>query len=71
MDSVISGLGSAVAILAIFVGSVVMSTLTQTMAENIYPDLNEKRDSLFWVWLFIWIALFTILWTAVKGYLNL
>jgi hypothetical protein len=71
MNSLISGLGSAVAILAIFIGSLVMAALTQTAAENLYPDLNEKRDSLFWVWLFIWIALLTILWTAVKGYFNL
>ena len=70
MDSLLSGIGNAVAILVIFVGSMIMATLTQTIAENIYPDLNEKRDSLFWVWLLIWIALFTIIWTAVTGYIH-
>lgn len=71
MDSILTGLGHAVAILVIFVGSMVMATLTQTVAENLYPDLDAKRDTLFWVWLLIWIALFTVLWTAVKGYFNL
>jgi hypothetical protein len=49
----------------------VMATLTQTVAENLYPDLDQKRDTLFWVWLFIWIALFTVIWTTVKGHFNL
>ena len=71
MDSILTGLGHAVAILLIFVGSMVMATLTQTVAENLYPDLDAKRDTLFWVWLLIWIALFTVLWTAVKGYFIL
>ena len=70
MDSLLSGIGHAVAILVIFVGSMVMATLTQTVAENLYPDLDQKRDTLFWVWLLIWIALFTVIWTAVKGYIN-
>ena len=69
MADLITGLGSAVAILAIFGGSLIMAALTQTFAENLYPQLNEKRDLLFWVWLFAWIALFTGLWTAVKGFL--
>ena len=71
MDNLLSGIGHAVAILVIFAGSMVMATLTQTVAENLYPDLDQKRDTLFWVWLFIWIALFTVIWTAVKGYFNL
>ncbi len=70
MDNLLSGIGNAVAILVIFVGSMVMATLTQTVAENLYPDLDQKRDTLFWVWLLIWIALFTVIWTAVKGYIN-
>lgn len=69
MGDLIAGLGSAVAILVIFAGSLVMAALTQTFAENLYPELNEKRDVLFWVWLFAWIVLFTVLWTAVKGFL--
>ena len=48
----------------------VMAILTQTVAENLFPDLDQKRDTLFWVWLLIWIALFTVVWTAVKGYIN-
>ena len=71
MDNLITGLGSAVAILAIFVGSVIMAPLTQTFAENFYPELKEKRDSLFWIWLFVWIAIFTVLWSAIKGFLNI
>ncbi len=71
MDSLLTGIGHAVAILVIFVGSMVMATLTQTVAENLYPDLDQKRDILFWVWLFIWIAIFTVIWTTVKGYFNL
>ena len=71
MDNLLSGIGHAVAILIIFVGSMVMATLTQTVAENLYPDLDQKRDTLFWVWLFIWIALFTVIWTMVKGHFNL
>ena len=71
MDSLLSGIGNAVAILIIFVSSMVMATLTQTVAENLYPDLDQKRDILFWVWLFIWIAIFTVIWTTVKGYFNL
>ncbi|NNK13219.1 MAG: hypothetical protein HKP52_03190 [Desulfofustis sp.] len=70
MDNLLSGIGNAVAILIIFVSSMVMATLTQTVAENLYPDLDQKRDTLFWVWLFIWVALFTVIWTAVKGYFN-
>ncbi len=70
MDNLLSGIGNAVAILVIFVGSMVMATLTQTVAENLNPDLDQKRDTLFWVWLLIWIALFTVIWTAVKGYIN-
>lgn len=71
MDSLLSGLGNAVAILIIFVSSMVMATLTQTVAENLYPDLDAKRDILFWVWLLIWIAVFTVIWTTVKGYVNI
>ena len=71
MDNLLSGIVHAVALLVIFAGSMVMATLTQTVAENLYPDLDQKRDTLFWVWLFIWIALFTVIWTAVKGYFNL
>ena len=71
MDSLLSGIGNAVAILIIFVSSMVMATLTQTVAENLYTDLDQKRDILFWVWLFIWIAIFTVIWTTVKGYFNL
>ena len=70
MDSLLSGIGHAVAILIIFASSMVMATLTQTVAENLYPDLDKKRDTLFWVWLLIWIALFTVIWTTVKGYIN-
>ncbi len=71
MDNLITGLGSAVAILAIFIGSLIMATLTQTFAENFYPELKEKRDFLFWIWLFVWIAIFTLLWTTIKGVLNI
>lgn len=71
MDDLITGLGSAVAILAVFIGSLVMATLTQTLAENLYPDLHEKRDVLFWVWLLGWIALLTVLWSQVRGFINL
>ena len=71
MDNILPGIVNAVAILIIFVSSMVMATLTQTVAENLYPDLDQKRDTLFWVWLFIWIALFTVIWTTVKGHLNL
>ena len=71
MDNLVTGLGSAVAILAIFVCSLVMATLTQTLAENFYPDLNENRDILFWVWLFAWIAILTVLWNYIKGFLGL
>lgn len=70
MDSLFTGVVSAVAILVIFVISLVMATLTQTFAENLYPDLDKKRDMLFWVWLFAWVALLTVLWTGVKGYIN-
>jgi hypothetical protein len=70
MDNLVTGLSSAVAILAIFIGSLVMATLSQTLAENFYPDLNEKRDVLFWVWLFAWIAILTVLWNYIKGFLN-
>ncbi len=44
MGDVIAGLGSAIAILAIFAGSLIMATLTGTFAENLYPELDEKRD---------------------------
>lgn len=71
MDNILPGIVNAVAILIIFVSSMVMATLTQTVAENLYPDLDQKRDTLFWVWLFIWIALFTVIWTTVKGHFNL
>ena len=71
MDNLITGLGSAVAILGIFICSLIMATLTQTVAENLYPDLQEKRDSLFWVWLFVWIAIFTILWSTIKSFINI
>ncbi len=71
MENLITGMGSAVAILAIFIGSLVMATLTQTLAENFYPDLNEKRDILFWVWLLLWIAVLTVLWNYIKVFLNI
>ena len=71
MDNLFSGIVHAVVILIIFVSSMVMATLTQTVAENLYPDLDQKRDTLFWVWLLIWIAIFTVIWTTVKGYFNL
>ncbi len=71
MENLITGMGSAVMILAIFIGSLVMATLTQTLAENFYPDLNEKRDILFWVWLFVWIAILTVLWNYIKGFLSI
>ena len=71
MENLITGMGSAVTILAIFIGSLVMATLTQTLAENFYPDLNEKRDILFWVWLFVWIAILTVLWNYIKGFLSI
>ncbi len=71
MDNLLPGIVHAVAILVIFAGSMVMAILTQTVAENLYPDLDRKRDTLFWVWLLIWIALFTVIWTAVKGHFNL
>mgnify|MGYP001813992765 FL=1 len=71
MDNLFSGIVHAFVILIIFVSSMVMATLTQTVAENLYPDLDQKRDTLFWVWLFIWIAIFTVIWTTVKGYFNL
>ena len=67
---IISGIVNAVAILIIFASSMVMATLTQTLAENLYPDLDQKRDTLFWVWLFIWVALLTVIWTTVKGHFN-
>ena len=71
MENLLTGLGSAVAILAIFIGSLVMATLTQTLAENFYPDLHEKRDVLFWVWLLAWIAALTVLWSHVRDFINL
>lgn len=71
MENLLSGVVGAVAVLAIFVASLVMATLTQTFAENFYPDLKDKRDMLFWVWLFLWIGIFTLLWTSVKGFINL
>ncbi len=71
MEKLVTGIGSALIVAAIFFGSMIMATLTQTFAENIFPDLEQKRDLLFWVWLFLWIALLTVLWTTVKGFLNI
>jgi hypothetical protein len=71
MEKLVTGIGSALIVAAIFFGSMIMATLTQTFAENIFPDLEQKRDLLFWVWLFLWIALLTVLWTALKGFLNI
>ena len=71
MGKMVAVIGNAVVVAAIFIGSMIMATLTQTFAENFYPELEEKRDLLFWVWLVLWIALFTVLWTAIKGFLNL
>lgn len=71
MENLVTGLGSTIAIFAIFIGSLIMATLTQTFSENFYPELKDKRDFLFWVWLFAWIALFTVLWTAIKGALHI
>lgn len=71
MEKLVTGIGSTLIVAAIFFGSMIMATLTQTFAENIYPDLEQKRDLLFWVWLFLWIALLTVLWTVLKGFLNI
>jgi hypothetical protein len=70
MENLVTGLGSGVAILVIFISSFVMSTLTQTLAENLYPDLKEKRDMLFWVWLFAWVAILTVLWNYIRAFLG-
>jgi hypothetical protein len=71
MEKLVTGIGSALIVAAIFFGSMIMATLTQTFAENIFPDLEQKRDLLFWVWLFLWITLLTVLWTTLKGFLNI
>ena len=71
MEKLVPLIGNAVVVAAIFIGSMVMATLTQTFAENFYPQLDEKRDVLFWVWLVIWIAIFTVIWTSLKGFLNI
>jgi len=71
MEKLVTGIGSALIVAAIFFGSMIMATLTQTFAENIFPDLEQKRDLLFWVWLFLWITLLTVLWTTLKGSLNI
>jgi hypothetical protein len=71
MEKLVTGIGSALIVAAIFFGSMIMATLTQTFAENIFPDLEQKRDLLFWVWLFLWITLLTVLWTTLKRFLNI
>ena len=71
MEKLITGIGNALVVGAIFFGAMLMAPLTQAFAENFYPELEEKRDILFWVWLALWIAGFTVLWNVIKGFLGL